>query len=141
MRPLTFINGVLLGSSGALASVIGVILFFRWTLTSDPSLDQTVVTSDLPLGELLRDMCIFMVLALLALAAFLGELRMRRWRLAADYALAVALVGVAMFFFAGADTRARDLALLGVTALAGLFLYGVARALGWTTRISAWLGD
>lgn len=141
MRPLTFINGVLLGSSGALASVLGVILFFRWTLTSDPSLNQTVVHSDLPLGELLRDLCIFTVLALLALAAFLGELRVRHWRLVADYLLAVTLVGVVLFFFAEPDARVRDLVLLAVAALAGVLLYGVARSLGWTARFATWLGD
>lgn len=141
MRPLTFINGVLLGSAGALAGVLGVILFFRWTLTSDPSLDQAVVHSELPLAELLRDLCIFTALALLALAAFLGELRMRRWRLAADYLLAVALAGVVMFFFAAPDGRVRDYSLLGAAAMVGVLLYGVARGLGWVARFSAWLGD
>lgn len=141
MRPLTFINGVLLGSSGALASVLGIILFFRWTLVSDPSLNQTVVHSDLPLGELLRDLWIFTALALLALAAFLGELRSKRWRLPADYLMVVALVGVIMFFFASPETRLRDFALLAMAAVVGVLLYGAARSLGWTARFSTWLGD
>lgn len=141
MRPLTFINGVLLGSSGALASVLGIILFFRWTLTSDPTLNQTVVHSDLPLGELLRDLCIFTVLALLSLAAFLGELRIKRWRLVADYLMAVTLVAVVLFFLAAPETRLRDLALLGVAAVLGVLVYGAARSLGWMARLSAWLGD
>ncbi|HEY1992692.1 MAG TPA: hypothetical protein VGH71_09545, partial [Gammaproteobacteria bacterium] len=73
--------------------------------------------------------------------AFLGELRARRWRLAADYLMAVALTGVVLFFFAASDTRLRDLALLAVAAVAGVFLYAAARGLGWTARFSAWLGD
>ena len=141
MRPLTFINGVLLGSSGALASVLGIILFFRWTLISDPSLNQTVVHSDLPLGELVRDLCIFTGLALLALAAFLGELRVKRWRLVADYLMSVALVGVVVYFFAEPETRLRDLSLLAVAAVVVVMLYGAARSLGWTARFSVWLGD
>ena len=138
---MTFVNGVLLGSAGALAVVLGFILFFRWTMVSDPSLDQTVVQSDLPLGELLRDMCIFSVLALLALAAFWGELRALRWRLAANWLMTLALVAVILFFFAQPATRLRDLALLGACGVAGALLFGAARRLGWVTRISAWLGD
>jgi len=141
MRPLTFINGVLLGSAGALASVLGIILFFRWVLAGDATLDQTVVQSQLPLSTLLLDMAIFSGLALLALAAFLGELRMRRWRVLADYLLAVGLVGVVILFLAEPVTRLRDLAFLGVAALAGALLFGVARSLGIVTRVTEWLGD
>src|ERR1700749_1146307 len=117
MRPLTFINGVILGSTGALASVLVIIFFFRWTLTSDPTLDQTVVTSDLPRDELLRDLLIFTGLALLALAAFRGELPVKRGRLMADYVMAVAVVGVVLFFFAEPANRLRDFAVLAVAAV------------------------
>ena len=141
MRPLTFINGVLLGSSGALACVLGLIVFFRWVLASDPSLDQTVVQSDLPLGELLRDMVIFIGLALLALAGFLGELRLRRWRGIADGCLATALVGVVIFFFAEPVTRLRDFGILGLTAVLGALVFGVAWRLGLWSRLGAWLGE
>jgi hypothetical protein len=141
MRPLTFINGVLLGSAGALASVLGIILFFRWTLTSDPTLNQTVVSSELPRGELLRDMCIFTGLALLALAAFLGELRAKRWRLAADYLMAVALVGVLIFFFAEPATRLRDFAVLALAGVSGVVIYGIFSRLGWVARWARWIGD
>jgi hypothetical protein len=141
MRPMTFINGVLLGSAGALASVLGVILFFRWVLVSDPSLDQTVVQSDLPLGELLRDMCIFTVLALLALAAFWGELKARAWRLAADWIMTLALAAVLVFFFAGPAARLRDLLWVGSCGVAGALLYAAARRLGLVTRVTHWLGE
>jgi len=141
MRPLTFINGVLLGSDGALASVLGIIMFFRWTLTSDPSLNQTVVSSELPRGELLRDMAIFTGLALLALAAFLGELRMKRWRVAADYLLAVALVGVVLFFFAEPAMRLRDFTVLAVAAVLAGLIYGIFSRTPWAARLARWLED
>jgi hypothetical protein len=141
MRPLTFINGVLLGSAGALSSVLGIILFFRWVLAGDPSLDQSVVQSQLPLNALLLDILVFSGLALLALAAFLGELRLRRWRVLADYLLVVGLVGVVIFFLAEPATRLRDLVFLGVAALAGALLFGLARSLGIVTRVSEWIGD
>jgi len=141
MRPLTFINGVLLGSAGALAGVLGIILFFRWVLAGDTTLDQTVVQSQLPLDQLSLDMAIFSGLTLLALAAFLGELRRRRWRVPADYLLAVGLVGVVIYFLAEPVTRLRDLTVLGGAALAGALFFGLARSLGIVTRVSDWLGD
>ncbi len=138
---MTFINGVLLGSVGALASVLGIILFFRWVMTLDATLDQTVVQSGLPLGELLRDMCIFTALSGVALAAFWGELRMRPWRVGADWLLAVSLAGVAVYFFAEPAARPRDLGVLGVAAVAGMLIYGAASSLGLLARLSRWLGD
>jgi len=141
VRPMTFINGVLLGSAGALASVLGVILFFRWVMVGDASLDQTVVQSDLPLPELLRDMCIFMALALLALAAFWGELKARRWRLGADWIMTLALAAVLVFFFAEPAGRLRDLLCVGLCGVAGTLFFAAARRLGWVTRITDWLGE
>jgi Na+-transporting NADH:ubiquinone oxidoreductase subunit NqrB len=141
MRPMTFINGVLLGSAGALAMVLGVILFFRWTMLGDPTLDQTVVQSDLPLGELTRDMCIFGVLALLAAAAFIGELRVKRWRLLADWLMSVALVAVVIFFLGEPAARLRDLAVLALAAILCVFIYGIFSRTSWAARLADWLGD
>lgn len=141
MRPLTFINGVLLGSAGALGAVLGVILFFRWVLTGDASLDQTVVQSGLPLGELARDMCIFMGLAALAFAAFWGELKARPWRLVADYLHFVALGGVLVFFFAVPAALARDFGILAVAAVTAAFIYGIFSRSGWAAKWARWLGD
>lgn len=140
MRPLTFITGVILGSAGALGSVLGLIIFFRWVMTRDATLDQTVVQSDLPIGEILRDMCIFTGLSLVALAAFLGELRLKSWRHAADFVLAVTLSGVLTWFFAEEQTRLADLALLAVIAAAGAVVLGVASRLGLIARVTRWLG-
>ncbi|HEX4300866.1 MAG TPA: hypothetical protein VH327_08345 [Gammaproteobacteria bacterium] len=141
MRPMTFINGVLLGSSGALAVVLGVIVFFRWTMLGDPTLDQTVVQSDLPLGELLRDMAIFGALALLALAAFLGELRARRWRLLADWLMSVVLVGVVIFFLGDPAARLGDFTVLAAVAILGAITYGIFSRTSWAARLASWLGD
>jgi hypothetical protein len=138
---MTFVNGVLLGSAGALAAVLGVILFFRWTMLGDASLDQTVVQSDLPLGQLVQDMCIFTALALLALAAFWGELRDRRWRLAADWILWLGLGAVVLFFFAEPGFRLRDFAVLALLGAAGAAIYGIFSRLGWNARLARWLGD
>lgn len=141
MRPLTFINGVIFGSAAALGAVLAIIIFFRWVLTQDNTLDQTVVSSDLPLGELLRDMLIFMGLTALSGAAFLGELLRRPWRGAVDYLMAVALVAVIVFFFADPATRPRDMALLALTAALGAVLLTALGRMGFLQRISAWLGD
>jgi hypothetical protein len=138
---MTFINGVLLGSSGALAVVLGVIVFFRWTMLGDPTLDQTVVQSDLPLGELLRDMAIFGALALLALAAFLGELRARRWRLLADWLMSVALVAVVIFFLGNPAARLGDFTVLAAVAVLGAIIYGIFSRTSWAARLASWLGD
>lgn len=141
MRPMTFINGVILGSSGALGVVLGIIIFFRWVLTQDNTLDQTVVLSSLPLDELLRDMLLFLALTGLAGAAFAGELLQKPWRGAADYLQAVAVVGVVMFFFADQAARARELVLLALLAVVGAVLLTVLARMGLLKRVSSWLGD
>jgi hypothetical protein len=138
---MTFINGVLLGSSGALALVLSLILFFRWLMIGDPTLDHTVVQSDLPLGEILRDIVIFGGFALLALAAFIGELRGKRWRLLADWIMSLALVGVIIFFLGDPALRGRDLAVLLAVGIAGAVIFGLARRLGVLAVLSRWLGD
>jgi Na+-transporting NADH:ubiquinone oxidoreductase subunit NqrB len=141
MRPMTFINGVLLGSTGALAGVLGVILFFRWVMVGDPTLDQTVVRSDLPLGDILRYMAAFGALAVLALTAFFAELRQKRWRLLADWLMSVALVGVIILFLGDPALHMRDFMLLAAAGIAGVLLFVVARRLGFLARMSHWLGD
>lgn len=141
MRPMTFINGVIFGSSAALGAVLGIIIFFRWILTQDNTLDQTVVSSDLPLGELLRDMLIFMGMTAVSGAAFLGELFRKPWRGAADLLMAVAVVGVIMFFFANPQSLPRDMLFLALLAAAGAVLLTALRRIGLLKRISAWLGE
>lgn len=141
MRPMTFINGVIFGSSAALGVVLVIIIFFRWILTQDASLDQSVVLSSLPLGELLRDALLFLALGALAGAGFLGELLRKPWRGAVDYLLAVAVTGVIIFFFAVAETRLRDLACLAALALVGAALLTALARLGVLKRVTDWLGE
>ena len=139
MRPMTFINGVIFGSASALGSVLVLLIFFRWVMTQDPTLNQTVVLSDLPLGELVQDMLIFLGMAAVSGVAFVGELFHKPWRAAIDYLQAALLVGVILFFFADASTRARDLVLLAFVTLVGaLLLTGLGR-MGLFRRLSAWL--
>jgi len=137
---LTFINGVILGSAGALGCVLGVIVFFRWVLTLDSTLDQTVVQGSLPLGELLRDMLIFLGVTLLSLVGFWGELKRRPWRGAADFVLSVTVLWVLIFFFADPARYLRDLALLGVGTAAAAVALVLAGRLGLIARLSRWLG-
>ena len=139
MRPLAFINGVILGSAGALGGAIGVILFFRWVMTQDPTLDQTVVQGHLPLGALSADMLVFLALTAVAALAFWGELRERRWRTPADLALATALTAVFIWFFAAEATRARDFLLLGFVAVAAAAALSVAWRLGLTAKFTQWM--
>lgn len=141
MRPMTFINGVILGSTAALGVVLGIIIFFRWVLTLDATLDQSVVLSDLPLDQLLRDMAIFLALTALASAGFLGELFQKPWRGVADYLLAVAVVGVVIFFFASPAALLRELVLLALLAAMGAVLLTFLARMGFLKQVSAWLGD
>jgi hypothetical protein len=141
MRPMTFINGVIFGSAAALGVVLLIIIFFRWVLTQDASLDQSVVLSSLPLGELLRDALLFLALAALAGAAFLGELLRKPWRSVMDYLLAVAVTGVILFFFAEPEVRLRDLACLAALALVGAALLTALARMGVLKRVADWLGE
>ncbi|HEU5399446.1 MAG TPA: hypothetical protein VFV77_09180 [Gammaproteobacteria bacterium] len=141
MRPMTFINGVIFGSAAALGVVLAILIFFRWVLTQDATLDQTVVLSDLPLRELLKDMLIFLGMAVVSGIAFAGELFRKPWRGALDYLQAVLLAGIILYFFAASDTRAHDLVFLGLVAFAGAVLLTALGRLGVFKRIAAWLGD
>lgn len=139
MRPLTFLNGVIFGSATALGGGSAVILLLRFVLGRDASLNQTVVQSALPIGELGRDAALFSAVAVLAGLAFWGQVATRRWRWMAELVLAVALSAAAVWFLAVPGDRARDLITLALAAIA-VFTLGVA---GWRTgffrRIFAWL--
>jgi hypothetical protein len=141
MRPMTFINGVIFGSSAALGVVLVIIIFFRWVLTQDATLDQNVVLSSLPLADLLRYMLIFLALAGLAGVAFFGELLRKPWRGTLDYLLTAAVVGVVIFFFAEPATRLADLARLAALTLVGAALLAALGRMGLLKRISDWLGE
>ena len=141
MRPLTFVNGVIFGSAASLGAVLGVVLFFRWVMRIDPTLDQTVVQSDLPLGDLVEDMLIFSALAAVAGLGFWGELRARSWRGAVDGLLAVGLAAAMIHFFADPAVRLVDYAWLALTALVVGSILIVLRRLGATRYLSRRLGE
>jgi hypothetical protein len=139
MRPLTFITGVIFGSAAALGLVLGLVLFFRWDMTLDTSLDQTVVQTDLPVATLVLDMLIFLGLAVLSGLALWGDLRRKAWRGRAVYLMAVALTGVCIFFLADAALRLRELAYLAVLAACLALSYALARRLGLVRIMQGWL--
>ena len=141
MRPLTFITGVIFGSAAALGSVLGLVLFFRWDMTLDASLDQTVVQTDLPLAALVLDMLIFLGLAALAGLALWGDLRRKAWRGRAAYLMGVALTGVCIFFLADAALRLRELAYLALLAVWLALSYTLARRLGLVRIMQGWLDN
>lgn len=134
MRPLSFVNGVVFGSTDALAGVCGVILFLRYVLTLDASLDQSVVRSALPLAELAGCELIFSLLAVLAGWAFWGQVTGRRWRWLAEVALASALVAALMWFLSAGSDRARGLVLLVLCAVTILAVGTAAWYAGWWSR-------
>lgn len=139
MRPMTFINGVIFGSATALGAVLAILIFFRWVLTQDSTLDQTVIVSSLPLHEIIKDMLIFLGMAVVSGAAFVGELFRKPWRGVLDYLQAVLLVGIVLYFFAAAATRGRELLLLGLAASGGAVVLTALSRLGLFRRIAAWL--
>ena len=141
MRPQTFVNGVIFGSAAALGAVLGVVLLFRWFMRIDPSLDQTVVQSDLPLTSLVVDMALFCALAAVAGLAFWGELAAKPWRLAMDGLLGFCLVAAAIFFFADPDARLAAYAQLAFAALVFGLLFAVLRRFGLMRHLTRWLGE
>ncbi|MDE2091938.1 MAG: hypothetical protein KGJ08_08575 [Gammaproteobacteria bacterium] len=141
MRPMTFITGVIFASAAALAGVLGIILFLRFVMTMDSSLDQTVIRSDLPLRELVHDMGVFAGLALVGGMAFWGQLARRRWRWPAQYLLAVVLGSVLIFFLARQDERASDLALFALMALLAAIIGVMTGYTGWLRRLWAWFDE
>jgi hypothetical protein len=139
MRPLSFVNGVIFGSTTALGGVSGLILLFRYVLTLDDSLDQAVVRSALPLGELGRSTLIFSVLAVLAGLAFWGQVASRRWRWLAEFALASALAAAVIWYLAASGNRERDLVVLALCILVVLAIGAAGWYTGLFRRFHVWL--
>ena len=141
MRPLSFVNGVIFGSTAALGGVSGVILFFRYVLISDSSLDQIAVRSALPLGELERYTLIFSVLAVLAGLAFWGQVVGRRWRWLAEFVLGLALIAAGIWFLAAPANREHDLVVLALCVLTVLAIGAAGWYTGFFRRFHAWFED
>jgi len=141
MRPQTFVNGVIFGSAAALGVVLGVVLLFRGFMRIDPSLDQTVVQSELPLASLVVDMALLCALTAVAGLAFWGELAAKPWRSAMDGFLGFCLAAAAIFFFADPDARLAAYARLALITLVLGLLFVVLRRSGLMRYLTRWLGE
>lgn len=74
MHPFTAILGILAGSLVSLAFGLAVVLLVFWLLQND----HPRFAAELP--ELTRGFLMFFALAALAVAGFLGTVRVRSWR-------------------------------------------------------------
>ena len=140
MRPLIFINGVIFGSAAALGAVLSLVIFFRWAMTLDHSLDQTVVSSDLPLDQLLQYVGVFLGFAVLAGVNFCTGLKRRPTRWFWQYLSAVTLVALVVFFLADPENRVRELVWLALFGLLTALLLLAAAYMGLLRWLRRWLG-
>jgi hypothetical protein len=140
MRPLTFINGVIFGSAAALGAVLTLVICFRWAMTLDTSLDQTVVSSDLPLDQLVLYVAVFLGFAALAGVSFWTGLKRRPTRWFWQYLSALTLVAVVVFFLADQENRARELVWVALFGLLAALVLLAAAYSGLLRQIQRWLG-
>lgn len=93
MRPMTMLNGILLGTAAAIAVGSAVTLLIVSLLAGDSERLQ---------GEwrpLLVTTVLFVLLTAVCAAAFIGHLRERAWRWAAQAGVLLALAAVVAFFW------------------------------------------
>lgn len=93
MRPMTMLNGVLLGTAAAIALGSAVTLFIVAVLASESARLQAEQR------PLLVTTVLFAVLTALCAAAFIGHLRERAWRWAAQFGVMLGIVAVVAFFW------------------------------------------
>jgi hypothetical protein len=55
--------------------------------------------------------------------------------------MAVALVGVILFFLADPRTLLRDFTLLALAGILAAVIYGIFSRTGWAARLTHWLED
>ncbi|MBV9344974.1 MAG: hypothetical protein JO341_04320 [Gammaproteobacteria bacterium] len=92
MRPLTALLGILMGSATALA--VGLLL--TWvTILFLPAQEARFAPEH---AALLKAIAVFTLFALISAGSFYGELRERRWRLAA-HAATLAIFAVAVLLY------------------------------------------
>ena len=93
MRPLGFVTGVVLGSAASIALVLlMVVLVFAFAAGG-----QSPAGDEYP--ALLAAAGLFAVLAGAAAAAFVGQLRERSWRWAAQAAMWALLAAIAWYYW------------------------------------------
>ena len=92
MRPISIINGIVLGTFSSVAFGLLVVLLIFLILRGDfPQLDRE-------LGTLAVGALVFTAATGAAIAAFLGHLQDRSWKWYAQFAQALAIGGVVSFF-------------------------------------------
>lgn len=87
MRPLAVLIGILMGSAVAIVLGLGMVLIIFLILSGEHS------ELDAEFPALLRAVGLFALLAATAIASFVGELRLTRWR---RVALAATLASLAL---------------------------------------------
>ena len=94
MRPLAVVNGMLLGSLGAIfLSLAVVVLIFVLLAAENPYLREELPT-------LVINTAGFGALAAISAIAFVGQLKLSPWRWYAEAALVMGLLGMAFYFLA-----------------------------------------
>jgi hypothetical protein len=92
MRPITVLNGILLGTTGSIAISLAVVVFIFLVLEGEaPRLNEEI-------GPLTRITGLFTLMAIAAAASFYGHLIQAPWRWWAQSAALVILTGVGYFF-------------------------------------------
>ena len=96
MRPITVLNGILLGTTGSIAISLAVVVFIFLLLQSEaPRLAEEI-------DSLSRITALFWVAAGTAAASFYGHLVNARWRWWAQAAVILTIVGVTFYFLGDA---------------------------------------
>lgn len=94
MRPLVFLNGVLLGTCASIAFGLGVVmLLFAMLGQSEPQ----VASEWSSLG---RSALIFLVMTALCAISFIGQLRRTPWRWAALSIMGLGVAATLFYYFA-----------------------------------------
>jgi hypothetical protein len=92
MRPFTVLIGIILGSAASITFGLGTVLIVFWVLAGEhPDLYR-----ELP--QLMRSLTAFAVLTAASAGSFLGQAKVRPWRLWAHVATAACL-GVVVFLY------------------------------------------
>lgn len=94
MQPITFITGILLGTSGAIFFGLSVVLLLFWLLGTD----EPRVAAEL--DGLVASTGIFLVMTAISAASFVGLVRRAPWRWPAQAAMWLG-VGLVIWYFVG----------------------------------------
>ncbi len=93
MHPFTVVLGITLGSLVSIAFSLGGVLFVFWVLREE----SPRFAAEMP--ELLRSTAIFLALAVIAAASFIGTVKNLWWRHACLTFLWLGLVGTGWYYW------------------------------------------